>query len=117
MLQFYRIAGRQRCVHGLSARALHRHLPLQVHNLGAVKQQLWGLILEAPCAPGDTVTAGNPAERPAAFLVSCSAFAQPQPRAVAPPWRELWLLALLAICIGWTLIYCDLPQVIRRWGR
>ena len=30
---------------------------MQVHNLGAVKQQLWGLDLEAPCAVGDEVVA------------------------------------------------------------
>lgn len=30
----------------------------QVHNLGAVKQQLWGLELEGPCSPGDAVQSG-----------------------------------------------------------
>jgi len=28
---------------------------MQVHNLNAVKQQLWGLDMEAPCAVGDEV--------------------------------------------------------------
>lgn len=34
----------------------HSTLP-QVHNLNAVKQQLWGLEMEAPCLVGDTVEA------------------------------------------------------------
>lgn len=39
-----------------SAPPLHSTLP-QVHNLNAVKQQLWGLDMEAPCLVGDAVEA------------------------------------------------------------
>lgn len=35
----------------------HLHHHEQVHNLNAVKQQLWALDMEAPCAVGDAVEA------------------------------------------------------------
>jgi hypothetical protein len=35
----------------------HPHLLLQVHNRDAVRQELWGLALEAPCSVGDDVMA------------------------------------------------------------
>lgn len=41
-----------------------------MHNLNAVKQQLWGLEMEAPCAVGDAVTAadGSPLGRVTSYI-------------------------------------------------